>query len=84
LRASPELKEDVSSFQRFAAARVLKEDASSFQRAHPVRPRLLRSARNDNEKGVCLLFDTSLRLVSMTKKFGICDLVLVCILVFVI
>ncbi len=42
LRASPELKEDVSSFQRFAAARVLKEDVSSFQRAHPVRSSLLR------------------------------------------
>jgi len=41
LRASPELKEDVSSFQRFTAARVLKEDASSFQRAHPVHSRLL-------------------------------------------
>jgi len=49
LRASPELKEDVSSFQRFAAARVLKEDASSFQRAHPVRSRLLRCARNDKK-----------------------------------
>jgi len=46
LRASPELKEDASSFQRFAAARVLKEDASSFQRAHPVRSRLLRSLRS--------------------------------------
>jgi len=35
LRASPELKEDVSSFQRFTAARVLKEDFIFFSTSSP-------------------------------------------------